>query len=484
MQAPPTNSTRHDLTDTSRGKILGNVFSLSVGDVLSRIIAFAGTAYLTRKLGPAGFGIIGFAMALGSYLRLVATGGSNSMATREVARRPGDTAAIAASVILVRLVFALLAMVAMAILAWLIDKSLTTKLVIALSGLSFLSLAIDTTWAYKGLERNRPVAVSMILGQTIFVVLVLLFVRGRDDVVFVPVAQFLGELIGASLLAVLILRVGPVKWHFHEGLRVLRSSGNLLASKILRTLIFNFDVLLLGFLLGEKHVGLYVAPYRFCFVLLAVAVAIHASYLPAFVRAVSKGSAALAETTNRALAFSAAVGAPLVVGGMVVARPLLRALFGADYVDGTQAFRLLILSIGLMFLHGHLRNLLLVLDRTSTELRIVAAATAVNIVLNFLLIPLWGIAGAAASTVVAEGLILLLVFLAVRGTSGRFYSGVVGRPVLAAALMGATLLALGTGDKLALSVALGSVVYAAALFLLGGIPADVSLHLRRNRDPV
>jgi len=137
MEDQPTNFITSDLIDTSRSKILGNVFSLSAGDVLSRAIAFAGTAYLTRRLGPAGFGVVGFAIALASYFRLVATGGSDSMATREVARRPGDAAAIAASVILVRLVFALLAMGAMAIIAWLIDKPLATKLVIALSGLSF-----------------------------------------------------------------------------------------------------------------------------------------------------------------------------------------------------------------------------------------------------------------------------------------------------------------------------------------------------------
>jgi O-antigen/teichoic acid export membrane protein len=481
MQDAPVNSGGPASSVASGGKILGNVLSLSGGDVLSRVIAFAGTAYLTRKLGPAGFGVVGFAMALGSYLKLVATGGSNAIATREVARRPGDAASIAASVILVRLVFALLAMAAMAIIAWLIDKSLVTKLVIALSGLSFLSLAVDTSWAYKGLERNRPVAVSLVLGQTLFVILVLFLVRGPNDVVFVPVAQFLGEVIGASLLLVLILRIGPVKWHFSEGLRVLRSSGNLLASKILRTLIFNFDVLLLGFLLGEKHVGLYVAPYRFCFVLLAVALAIDASYLPAFVRAAGKGPDILAETTNRAMAFSAAVGAPLVVGGMVVARPLLRLLFGPDYVEGTIAFRLLILSIGLIFLSGHLRNLLLALDRTSTELWIVAAATAANIVLNILLIPVYGIGGAAASTVIAEGLILLLLLFVLRKKGGQFYAGAVCRPALAATVMGTVLLGLRTNEKVALSMALGSVVYAAALFLLGGIPEDIRLHLHRNR---
>ena len=477
MQDAPVNCRGPAPSVASGDKILGNVLSLSGGDVLSRIIAFAGTAYLARKLGPTGFGIVGFALALRSYFALVTTGGSNAVATREVARRPGDAPAIASSVILVRLVLACLAVGAMALIAWLINKPLATKLVIVLSSLSFLSLAIDTSWVFKGLERNRPVAISLVLGQALFVILVLLFIRGQEDVVFVPVAQFLGEVIGATLLAVIILRLGPAKWDFSEGLRVLRSSGNLLACKILRTVIFNFDVLLVGFLLGEKAVGHYVAPYRFCFMLLSVAGTIHVSYLPTLTRAAEMGLVALAESTDRALAFSAAVAAPLIVGGMIEARPLLQMLFGSEYLDGTPAFRLLILSIGLIFLHGHLSNVFLVRDQTSMLTWITAPATAINVVLNFLLIPAWGIVGAAASTVVAEMLILISDTLVIRAGGVRFRLGVIWRSALAAAVMGAALFGLRSAHNFALSVAVGAVVYIAALVLLRGVPEEVRLGL-------
>ncbi|MBA2380081.1 MAG: hypothetical protein H0V76_10965 [Blastocatellia bacterium] len=47
--------------------------------------------------------------------------------------------------------------------------------------------------------------------------------------------------------------------------------------------------------------------------------------------------------------------------------------------------------------------------------------------------------------------------------------------------MAGALLGIGTSQKLALSVALGSVTYPAALFFLGGIPEDMRLHLSRNR---
>ena len=79
---------------------------------------------------------------------------------------------------------------------------------------------------------------------------------------------------------------------------------------------------------------------------------------------------------------------------------------------------------------------------SSLQLRIIAVGTAVNIVLNFLLIPVWGIAGAAASTVTAEGLILLLVSLVLRRMGVCFQARPICRPLLAAVLMIAVLLGL------------------------------------------
>jgi O-antigen/teichoic acid export membrane protein len=137
----------------------------------------------------------------------------------------------------------------------------------------------------------------------------------------------------------------------------------------------------------------------------------------------------------------------------------------------------LILSIGLIFLHGHLHSIFIVRDQTFRQMLIIAGGTALNIALNFLLIPAWGITGAAASTVAAEGLILVLAWLAVRAMGVCFRSSAILRPVLAAAVMGATLLALRTAENLALSVTVGAAVYAAALALLRGIPKDVRLGL-------
>lgn len=255
-------------------KVVGNILALGSGEIVARGVAFMGTAYLARELGPAGFGILGFATALCGYLSLGVNAGFDTIGAREVARRPHAASGIAASVILVRLALAFIALAAMGIVAWFLDKPPTVKLVVVLTGLSFIPLALDTSWVFKGLERNRLAGSALVLGQVFYVGTVLLVVRGPGDVVLVPLAQFLGEVSAALLLAVSVFRLGEIKLDLREGLSILRSSGFLTLSRLLRTLIFTFDVVLLGFLLGEREVGLYTAPYRFCFLLLALAAAI------------------------------------------------------------------------------------------------------------------------------------------------------------------------------------------------------------------
>lgn len=61
------------------------------------------------------------------------------------------------SVIVVRLLLAIAAMTGLVIFAGLLVEQPSLRFVLVLSGVSFFSLALDTSWVYKGLERNRPV---------------------------------------------------------------------------------------------------------------------------------------------------------------------------------------------------------------------------------------------------------------------------------------------------------------------------------------
>jgi O-antigen/teichoic acid export membrane protein len=453
--------------------IVGNIVCLGGSELLARIIAFLGTAYLARALGPEGFGVIGFSAAIVAYLSMGISAGLNEAGSLEVARKRERATTIAASTIVVRLGLAIVAFVVLLLFAYFLNKPSTVKQVVLLSGLSLFSIALDTSWVFKALERNHLVGVALVLGQILYVGTVLFAVKGPLDVRLVPLAQFAGELGGALLLAVVLFRLGHIGLNLHEGFTVLRNSGFLLLTKGARTVIFTFDIVLVGLLLGERHVGLYSGPYRISLLLMAIMAAIHVAYLPGFVRAAASATSQVTDLAKRSFEVCAAISVPMIVGGWILADPLIDRLFGADYHDGVPAFQFLLVSLGPILLFGIIHNVLLVHGHTLTEAWLVVSGAALNIVLNFGLIPRFGLVGAALARVAAEGFILLVGILVLWRMGIRLIVRPVILPLLAAGVMGATLIAIGSGINVALSVALGTIVYVVSLVAFRGVPEDV-----------
>ncbi len=471
---PPINEPEN--TNQGHARVFGNVMALASGAIAARAVAFIGTAFIARQLGPEGFGIIGFAAAIAGYMSIAVSAGFNDVGAREIARRLDETGPIAAGVTAVRLVLAVGALAITAVVAFALPKPWIVQLVVMLTGLSFVSLALDTSWVYKGLERTRPVALTQITAQAVFVVTALLLVRGPDDVAIVPVAQFLGELVAAVLLGVPLLKLAGRSFPWRVGVDILKSSLPWAVSRLLRTLIYTFDIVLLGVMIGEHQVGIYAAAYRFCFLLVAIAHSANNSYIPVFARAAITPQG-VAPVVSRAAELAVALSFPLVIGAMLVAEPLLALLFGNAYAGGATALQILLLSIGLIFLNGPVHNALLVHEKMRAETWIIGVATAVNIAANFLLIPRYGIVGAATATVVAEAIIVLLGSLLLARLSIKPDLRPLIRPVIASVIMALAVAALGLRDNLFLAAGCGALVYVGALILLGAVPRDIRDHL-------
>lgn len=456
----------------SRG-IMGNVLSLSSGEIASRAVTLAAIMYLSRRLGPAEFGIVGFANAITSYFAIAVGQGLSRVGARDIARTPMRAASLAVSTTAVRLALAAGAFALLAAVALLLPKPMYVRLVVLLSGLTLFARALDTTWVYKGLERGRPVAAALVGGQLLFLIIVLLLVRGPADVTRVPVASFAGEALAMlALLAPFAYGVqasrAPVR--LREGAALLRASAVPTFTGMVRIIIFTFDVVLLGFWASAADLGLYTAAYRICFLLLAISTSIQASYLPHISRAVADGADAIGRAASSTLATAAVIGIPLVTGGMMLAEPIMRIVFGSAYAGGSLALRILLPSIGFIFLHAVAGSTLVALGRVKLEWGIMSLGAVLNILLNIVLIPRYGIVGAAWATLASEGLILLLCAVALRRLRISVNVGGVARPAVAAGVMVLVIVVIGTGRPLLLDLVVGAVAYVAVLAAIGGIP--------------
>lgn len=460
---------------------VGRAFvALGSGEVAARLIAFAGTLYVARTLGPARYGVIGFALAILLYLQRIADAGFDlGVGVREVAAHRDALRSMVPALLTVRAAIATLLACAVAALSLIFLPSPDGKVLAVYCG-ALVAVGISTSWVHVGMERPRRVATARVVGECVALGALLIAVHGPGDVTLVPVAQVIGDGLTAVILLTILVQGGIVlrpRIDLRVALPLLRQGWRLMAASLFGLALYNSDLIFLRFFRGSESVGYYAAAYTVVAFCLNVGIAYGLSLLPVLsaCRADSSEHRKLFET---ALAHAFVFLIPAVVGGAVVAPNIVALVLGPTYVPAGDALRLLIWSL----VPGILCNLvvigLLSVGREADVLRAFALTLAVVTVLDIVLISRFGIAGAAVATILGESVRLALtIYAAHRARIGGIVLGRLWRPLVAASAMAFVLLML-KPQTLGVAISCGAASYAVALVLTGAV------RLRAGQIPV
>jgi O-antigen/teichoic acid export membrane protein len=181
------------------------------------------------------------------------------------------------------------------------------------------------------------------------------------------------------------------------------------------------DTIMLGALEPSATVGIYAAAARVAVLIALVLQAVNAVTAPHYAALYAKGDGGgmrrLAVSTT---ALMIAVALPMTIVIIVGAEPIL-GLFGSEFRAGATV---LVILAGAQFVHvasGSVGNLLMMTGRERILRDIVVGAAGANILLNALLIPLWGPEGAAVASAISLVGLNVVTVVAVRRTLG-FYT--------------------------------------------------------------
>ena len=98
------------------------------------------------------------------------------------------------------------------------------------------------------------------------------------------------------------------------------------------------------------------------------------------------------------------IGSGIVIVGTCYyfSKDIIALVLGTQFAPSTTVFEILLLNAFLIYVNVALAQLLMAWGENRSYLFVVASGAVVNIVLNFVLIPMYGINGAAIATVCAE----------------------------------------------------------------------------------
>jgi O-antigen/teichoic acid export membrane protein len=344
------------------------------------------------------------------YLARIVDGGIDlGIGVREMAANPEVTIERAPAIITIRVVAAVLiaavvAALAMALLPY------PDSVVLALFSLTLLPIGASARWILVGMEKTRVVAAARAAGEAAMVVLVIVLVRSRTDLLYAPISQFVGDALAALILLWWVVRQGihlGVAFEWDAVRPLVARSVPLVGSALLGLLIYNSDLIFLRFVRDRESVGLYAVAYTLVSFIANMGVAYFLTLLPGLTRTteVLDDHRAVYHT---ATAHVFAVGFPIAVGGALLSSPIIDTIFGGGYSESASALRILVWAIPVSLLRDVPVMALLARGREDRILRLTAWAAALSIALNLLLIPPFGLIGAAAATVLTETFRMLI----------------------------------------------------------------------------
>ncbi len=427
----------------ANGKILGNFVSLLSGEIIAKAFGFLTTIYLARTLGPEAFGILGFVWAVYGFFSFISNPGLDMIATRELAAGQVGATQTVRTVVSLKTLLTAGALALFILFAQVFVEDSTTTKVMMLQSLNFLVGIITLDFLYHALQQMKHVAFRRALFGFLYLVLVLWLVSDRVDVALVPLAMFGAGMISLGPQA--LLYIGKLRFRFPSGpalsrATLLRTALPLGASSFMLVIYGMIDTILLGFMRTQGEVGLYTAAVKIALLVGVIPSLLHQTFFPSL-SAVSRNKE-WREVLGLYIIVLTLGGFAMGGTGLFAAREVMTIIYGARYLGGVMALQILFFNIIIKFLAVAFANPMIALKMEKQYLFIVTSGAVVNIIFNILLIPSFGIEGAAAATVLSEIAVLInalfilkkhvqfrvgkLILLSLLQTAASFAGGEVG----------------------------------------------------------
>ena len=414
--------------DNALSRLAKSAAIVFVGSVIGKALSLIGQVLIVRSLTPTSFGHVALAYTVvsttaGLALLGIDNGVARLMSAKQTANsrrrvlRAGYTFALFASFGVAITIF----IIRFRLATYLNDDRLPTLIIAFLPFFIASNISRVSFSALQAYKRSLEATVARDLGPRIGAILLFAlfalfgeaFLGAIGYWVTTPIVMMLLTgyyLHGEISLGRVINRLPDEKmlselWSFSWPLAI-GSSFFLLLS--------NVDILMIGYFMQPQSVGLYraIQPLRqittfvllgFTFLFIPIATEYYENNdLDALDRIYTVSTRWIVTATF-----------PPVLLFTLFASDVVRTLFGGEYVSAAPALAILTAGLFLRAIVGLNGDMTEAINRTRIELYSVVPAVLVNIALNYILIPKYGITGAAIGTVVGYGVYNLLELIGI-----------------------------------------------------------------------
>ncbi len=390
---------------------------LTMSSFIFPLISFP---YVSRILLPEGTGKVSFATSLIAYFVMFAQLGIPTYGVRACARVRDDKEKLsrtAHELLIINLVMTAVSYAVLALALIFVPRLRQERLLYIVVSFTIFFTTIGMEWLYKALEQYTYIAVRSIAFKVVALVAMFVLVREKEDYVIYGGISILAS--SASYVTnffharryIFMKPLGGYQFRPH-----LKAVMVFFAMSCASTIYTNLDTVMLGFMDTDTTVGYYNAAVRIKNILVSIVTSLGTVLLPrASYYVEHKLWDQFRGITRKALNFVFVAATPMMLYFILFARDGIYLLSGPEYAGAVLPMQIampVLLFVGISNILGI--QILVPMGRELSVLWSIVAGAVVDLVLNALLIPRFGAAGAATANMVAEGTVMVVQLVMLR----------------------------------------------------------------------
>ncbi len=369
--------------------------------------------WVARYLGPEQFGVFSYAIAFSAIFSTIAKLGLDGIVVRDLVREPNKRDTYLGTAFWLKLGGAIITLAAIAFSVQLTSNDRTTNLYIFIiaSGTIFQSFeVIDFYFQSKVLSKFVSLCkmTQLLLSSLLKIYFVL---TGADLFLFVVVSLVDQATLAVTLyIAYRYQKLGNFYRHFDlaTAKQFLRDSWPLIFSSLVIMIYMRIDQIMIKEMLGEREVGIYSAAVRLSEVWYFIPMIITSSLYPAIVSAKKVSEELYYARLQRLYTFMVWMAIGIALPMTFLSDWLVTLLYGEAYKEAGQVLMIYIWT-GLFVFFTVARSKWILTENFQRFTNFyLFSGLAVNVLLNILLVPYYGIIGAAWATFLGQLTVALI----------------------------------------------------------------------------
>lgn len=453
-----------------------NIFLNTIKQFCSLAFPLITITYANRVLGAENMGCFSFSNTFVSYFSTFAALGVSSYGMRNGAQIRDDKSKLEKFILEVYSINIIMTVISLLVMLFVIQHSFFDgyREIIYILSVGVVLGTVGTDWINTIFEDYFYITIRYVALQLIGIVALFLFVKDQSDLIKYATINLIVSS-GGNFFNIFYIRK-KIKVHFTFKMQFLKHIIPLLilfSNNIASSIYLNSDITLLGFFTDDYTVGVYSNASKSYSVIKGLINAAISVLVPRFSYYVANGERKLYESVlYKIIKYIIVILVPVTIGMMFEAEGILEVLGGQEFVSGANALKILsVAMVPAVFACILSYCVLMPLGNELFFMISTISAALVNILLNFVFIPLFGMEGTAFTTLIAEIIVVLISLNKARkeiririDVQGLFKCLVGGAAIVFVCLM-VSYTTQNNILRLIISVAISAVVYLSILVL-------------------